>query len=710
MLVEENTFKDWIEDARQHAAADEEAVSKTPHVAPHLSLPDTPTPNVEIRLVEPTPVPSRVGSLGNGSLNGGNLLSKSAMASSRPEPPVCEEAEEEATTSKAAPQETDSIPVQSRRRGNRFFLYGGDKASAGSDTSQVSQASQVSPNTTPAPPAEEPTASSPTTSSNWRSSGSGDSSSVVVIKKKERRHVSLATMSGRFQREKRIAAQAIAAKTAEEGKDDDDDEWEDDDEEGSDEDTLNEEEGDSPNEQGSNGDGNDDDDGDWEDESPEQSVKPAPPPPPPPVKSKKERAAERARVEAEKAEQEQQRKRAMFAKMQIDAVKPPSSEGLLTRTFRSGKSLVDLTQAGQDDRPDVLRRAPTHAQFTTLSQSPMQMNAPSGLLRSKSAVAMPVQSGVSVMSRKSADSQRSGTSDDRRPPVPDEVEMESSDEDSEDDTYLASSQVQRKLDVLAAKRDARRQGSTQMPVPVPPAAAAPNGDFDENGIVRPISPTSRRRMIIMREMSESLRRSEQLSIVPQLTSDIILEREKSSGGTKPYAHTRPPPSVHTSRLPTVASGHNLAGMNPPAPHHRHSAGDVHNDHHAQLGRHSSHPNLSGYQETSPTSPDPQRASISPNEAMRRRSQVLGSGLLRPLTRADEPRLNRTRSAAALNSVESSPTQRAPSSPLMRATALQAPPMVRSSTEGDQEERERQRKRELLRRSEATDTGYRWHGW
>ena len=78
--------------------------------------------------------------------------------------------------------------------------------------------------------------------------------------------------------------------------------------------------------------------------------------------------------------------------------------------------------------------------------------------------------------------------------MPGSVVLESSGEDSDDD-YLATSETQRKIAELAAKRDAKAQ-----PVPVTP-------HLDENGIVQALSPTTKRRTIIMREMSESLRRS-----------------------------------------------------------------------------------------------------------------------------------------------------------------------------------------------------------
>lgn len=149
-----------------------------------------------------------------------------------------------------------------------------------------------------------------------------------------------------------------------------------------------------------------------------------------------------------------------------------------------------------------------------------------------------------------------------------------------------------------------------------------------------------------------------------------------------------------------------------------------------IERHNSQPNLTAYKhDHSPTSrqarPLPQQPSVSPTE-QKRRQNPLGHGFLRPLTRADTSGIGRTRSAAALNlgvAGMTSPTSDndnvspSASSGATRSSSghipyahLQAPPMLRSSTEGDHIVRERERKRELTRRSERTDTGYRYHGW
>ncbi|KAL1406881.1 hypothetical protein Q8F55_006290 [Vanrija albida] len=727
LLIEENSFKDWVEAAKRNPPPAEPKATSTPRSSslngtpaprPSLALPDTPIADVEIRLVEPTPVPSRVGSLG-GTGSQINSIVKPSVASFLPEG-IHEEPEAEARNSA-----TTSTPMPPRRKQqNRFFIQTSPGKVSGSDSSLPSSAPQAA-EPEPAPPPPAPTGIS--VSSHGRSSG--DSSSAIVIRppaRKERRHVTMANMRGRFAGEKARAAEAIAARNKKDSSDDE--EWEDEDGSDVDEEDVDEEQVDG------------DDDGEWEDDDPstaEPSPAPThlkhksrasrvtlPPPPPPaptPPKTKRERAAEKARIEAEK---DAQRKREMFAKQQIfGAPKAAQGEGLLTRTFRSGKSMIDLTQIEEDDTgapSAALRRAPTHGTLTNLGRSPGP--APSGLARTKSAVAMPVQSGVSVTSRSHVSG--TGTSEERRPSGPDGVEMESSDEDSEDDNYLASSQVQRKLDELAAKREKR----VMIPQLPPSALASVSDNLDEQGVVRPLSPTTRRRTIIMREMSESLRRN------------IILEREKSSGRTNNFGQTRPPPSVHTSRLPTVSSAVNLAqygghhvGYGAPLQRQRSQTSDV-NGFATQppggggsgggvgLERTNSQPNLAmmpGQQLRHPHAPSspnlhPQ-ASVSPETKRRGAQNVLGSGFLRPLTRATttstiSPTLERTQSSVALNTSPSPHAELSSPSPTgQRAGSNQfvAPAMVRSSTEDLERARHR---RELARRSEHTDTSYRMHGW
>lgn len=545
LLVEENSFKDWIEDAREHAVATDE--SSRP--APQLALPGTPTPNLEIRLVEPTPVPSRVGSLG-GSVGGSTAFTKPVSQL----PVREEEIEEEATVGGAESPEVQRIRKRAAKGG--FFIHQSpgkvSGVSDGSSEASAPQAPAPAPASVTVEPeqvalAEQPQAEANgglTDSSQWRSSA--ESSSAVVMKKKEpRRHVSMANMRGRFQAEKRLAIQAIAARKKLEQRDaepddaDDDSDWEDDDDEtaaGSTRATEAE-----------------DNDDDWEDEVSSAAPSAAPSPRNGKLNKKERAAAAAARLELEK---DALRKRTMFAKKQIDApaAKAPA-EGLLSRVFRTGKSMIDLTQADNSEENAAFRRTPTLASFGTMAHSPAPSAPP--MLRSKSVVAMPVQTDTNAMAR----SHKSGTSDDKRSnrsgtsdrQVPEDVELESSDGESEDDNYLASSQVRAKLEALDAKRAARTAAAaaaaappappnneSAMAVPAPVSAAAMGtamGEYNEYGVARPISPTSRRRMIIMREMSESLRRS-------ACTREASADRQTSSSS----ARSRRDPLGH---LPTV---------------------------------------------------------------------------------------------------------------------------------------------------------------
>ncbi|BEI81136.1 hypothetical protein CcaverHIS002_0202960 [Cutaneotrichosporon cavernicola] len=266
------------------------------------------------------------------------------------------------------------------------------------------------------------------------------------------------------------------------------------------------------------------------------------------------------------------------------------------------------------------------------------------------------------------------------------------------------------------------------------------GEYDEYGVARPISPTARRRMIIMREMSESLRRSEcfRVSSADQKTSSSSARSQQDHLDLP--ATVVPPPSVHTHM--SRGSAQNLAQLREHAREtgfdtsgfQRHSATfqDMRPD--KALERHNSQPNLMAYAEKrSPLAGQdqvpPRQASLSPTE-QKRRQNLLGHGFLRPLTRADEGGINRTQSAAALNLGVTSPTSERTVSPTASSGAhrsssggyhsssgfhhphahLHATAMVRSSTEGDHVARERSNKREAQRRQERTDTGYRFHGW
>lgn len=527
LLVEDDSsFKDWVGTAKNqqqqsshslshsHSTSDSHTPTdpqQTPHPhqlgltlppetpisgsfqsqhSPHAAGALTPVPDLEIRLVEPTPVPSRVGSLG------GVASDRTTATRAATQPQVAGVEEEEA----ARAADGQKQPRTRKAKGGAFFIQSSPGKASESDSPKSQPSPVVAPVTSKTAPPGGPAPSRPTPPS-----GESESSNAIVMNKKKdpRRAISMATMHGRFQGEKRRAAQAIAARNAEDdsttaAEDDNDDEWEDDDDE-------------------------DDDDG-WEDETP-SDPKPVQAQPmvrqtsrglqlpiqlPVSAATKKQRQAEKARLEAER---EAQRQREMFAKQQIFG-HPQGGEGLLTRQFKTGKSMVDLTKAGEESSaPPGLRRAPTHANFTTMGQSPTA--GPPNLMRSKSTAAMPVQTGVSVTSRRS---HNSGHSDEKR--GPEGVEMESSDESDEDD-YLASTAVERKLNQLAAKRAAKDNGANSVPI-------VPNGTnqaLDENGVVRPLSPTTRRRTIIMREMSESLRRSKShsykaraVSLTPQTSS------------------------------------------------------------------------------------------------------------------------------------------------------------------------------------------------
>lgn len=99
--------------------------------------------------------------------------------------------------------------------------------------------------------------------------------------------------------------------------------------------------------------------------------------------------------------------------------------------------------------------------------------------------------------------------------------LESDDESSGDDDYLATSSTKRKLAELAEKQSRRTRGQSlengsnasagpSEPYPAAQQIIAPNGAvrFDMPGALQPMTPTTRRRTIISREMSMSLRQSE----------------------------------------------------------------------------------------------------------------------------------------------------------------------------------------------------------
>lgn len=248
MLLEEDNFRDWVSDAKRSLPV------------PTISVPDTPVANVEIRLVEPTPVPSRVGSLG-GSIGAVGLLSSVAARSParlREEPEAEEtvgdeegEADEGEEAFRGLMIRTSRAPSAApagrspRKRGGKFFVHSSPSKGSASDSSAVSPTTLIQP-TVPSVPDESPTASTSALAQPQRkSSGSSTGLQIARSPKKgksrtrhsvspekpkalqggqaaqvppqppQRRHVSLSTMRGKFAAEKRKAAEAIAAKAAE---------------------------------------------------------------------------------------------------------------------------------------------------------------------------------------------------------------------------------------------------------------------------------------------------------------------------------------------------------------------------------------------------------------------------------------------------------------------------------------------------------------
>lgn len=159
LLLEETTFKDWVKAAQLSAPP-----------------PETPSANLSIRLVEPTPVPSRVGSLGVSMAQGG-------LMADVPKQPMLVEEEEDA-------------PARNSKRG-KFFVQSSPSKGSGSESSHPS------PHTRPRK------------SSDTKPKKSND--------RPPRRNVSLSTMKGKFHAEKRRIAEELAAKEEDGG-------WEDDEE------------------------------------------------------------------------------------------------------------------------------------------------------------------------------------------------------------------------------------------------------------------------------------------------------------------------------------------------------------------------------------------------------------------------------------------------------------------------------------------------
>nr|XP_019042336.1 hypothetical protein I302_08938 [Kwoniella bestiolae CBS 10118]OCF21266.1 hypothetical protein I302_08938 [Kwoniella bestiolae CBS 10118] len=813
---DENNFKDWIEDAKKHLP---------PPPLPTISVPDTPIANVEIRLVEPTPVPSRVGSLGGSMSTSGLLSGTHAIPPALKEDVIGEEKaaspekEKEhqkyvriASTPIGTPSRRNSKTNSPKKKNSKFFVQSSPGKGSGSDSSHPSHTSPVAPTTLANP-------------QHGRRRSSGDSSSskgkLPELNNNnthphghghghghghQKRHVSLSTMRGKYHAEKRRMAEqhsAMNAAAENENKDNEESGWEDEEED------L----------------GEDDEDENWSDEEDSPKVddkaktdtetqhqhqhqdntqlsekekekehkvqKPplnrrrsssksrpkigrtvsddhphhhhqnhpandlltlltststnrrsstgqtqgkdrdAPPPPAPtPLTkmSKKERqkaAAERAKIEAQL---EAQRQREMFAKQQIFGGR--ANQGLLASALQRGASMVNLQTAAD---AHSIRPSPTHCQLPSLASSPAPGPA---LLRSKSVVAMPVQTGVSVTipphALDAARDKEKKTQKSSQEKAKAAVELESSDDEETDADahYLNTTQTKQKLAALAAKRDAKsqtQQAQGQPPVssisptaqsqPQQSTQALPAGPrVNEYGYVQPMTPTTRRRNIIMAEMSESLRRN------------VVLEREKSSGGgPRALGLVRPPPSTHTSsKLSTHRSAVNLTQYS------RSGGGETMertSSHPARASPNTSQPSShTGAITTLPPPPSAPQGSMPPPpppmlDGTRRRTtpNILGGGFLRPLTRAtiaqplpqspiqNQPLpqvhgqgISRNSSTTNLNLIDSERSE-SPSN-------MEAPAMMRRSTEGDGLHKERERRRELARRRDTTDTSYRLHGW
>jgi hypothetical protein len=139
-----------------------------------------------------------------------------------------------------------------------------------------------------------------------------------------------------------------------------------------------------------------------------------PPPPPAPTPLKQMSLTQRQAAKAERdrieAELEAQQKREMFAKQQIFGTqKPVNSEGLLSGIFKRGASMVNLVCESLHNQRSILmykldqtpgspplRPCPTHGNLPNLALAKSPLIHTPNLLRSKSAVAMPVQTGISV--------------------------------------------------------------------------------------------------------------------------------------------------------------------------------------------------------------------------------------------------------------------------------------------------------------------------
>jgi hypothetical protein len=387
----------------------------------------------------------------------------------------------------------------------KFFVQSSPSRASVSDSSAITSVSPLNVNTqqspanppspakpaplsplSPQPPHQQPPAMR-------RSSGSSTGAS------KKKRHVSLSTMKGKYHAEKRKAAAALEAKEARE----EDGGWEDDEED------LDE----------------------WSDDEAGKSItsaspKEIPPPAPTPLvrMSKKQREAAKAERAQIEAELEAQRKREMFAKQQIFG----QPRGLLSQALQRGGSLVDLQAAAEQPHSHSALSSSRPAHKTihahTLGQSP----GPS-LLRSKSAVAIPVQTGVSVtvskpLSRPVTNQDSDPpilTSNDKAPPAlsnrarilpPSEEQLETTDEESQDDT-LANENTAQKLAQLVQRKEAAKVAKSKSINPIPSGSEETRPSIP---IAMATSPTTDRRAMITRELSESLRKSKPPSTISYL--------------------------------------------------------------------------------------------------------------------------------------------------------------------------------------------------
>jgi hypothetical protein len=521
LVSNDDGFKDWIAEAKEDL---ELHPRSTPNPQrPTIHVPSSPPSHLEIRLVEPTPVPSRVGSLG-GSMNptpNGYLNSTMTQAARAPALDEVEEQDVSSGDTSTSPQKKKSVnkgkgKATGHSNGNghgnghgggkgkatdgggkgkgKFFVQSSPSRASVSDSSALTSVSPLNVNTqqSPAnqPPAVTPAPLSPLSPqppqppAMRRSSGSSTGAS------KKKRHVSLSTMKGKYHAEKRKAAAALEAKEARE----EDGGWEDDEED------LDE----------------------WSDDEADKSItsaspKEIPPPAPTPLvrMSKKQREAAKAERAQIEAELEAQRKREMFAKQQIFG----QPRGLLSQALQRGGSLVDLQAAAEQphSHSTLSSSRPTHktVHAHTLGQSP----GPS-LLRSKSAVAIPVQTGVSVtvskpLSRPVTNQDSDPpilTSNDKAPPAlsnrarilpPSEEQLETTDEESQDDT-LANENTKQKLAQLVQRKEAAKVAKSKSINSIPSGSEETRPSIP---IAMATSPTTDRRAMITRELSESLRKS-----------------------------------------------------------------------------------------------------------------------------------------------------------------------------------------------------------